>query len=143
MANKMRAPYRVGDEKKTLNSEFISKNITAISDLMWQGLKFIMTELKSDAPYGDGSPTNLVMRKIFLTQTLENGFHNFYRMVEYSEKEAKILTANAMKIWKSNAKNSVSNIGTLLLVENMFLAKATIARAQKEQKGHTETHNKE
>ena len=55
MSKKMRAPYRVGANNNNPLSKFINENINAISDLVWQGLKYTMEEIKSDAPYGDGS----------------------------------------------------------------------------------------
>ena len=131
MKYNFKAPYRVGGHNKTLTSNFIVNNAEHISDLMWQGIKFIMTELKSDAPYGDGSPTNLALRKCHLTATLEKGFYNFYRIVGYCDKEAQTLTANAMKIWNSHTNDSISNINTILLIENMFLAQGTISLANK------------
>lgn len=130
MAKKNRAPFRVGAEKKTLNNEFISKNIVAISDLVWQGLKYTMEEMKSAAPYGDGSPTNKMLRNYYLSEVLEQGFYNFYRLVDYNHKDALILKENAMKIWKEHAKESISDVNSILLAENMFLANATIAMAK-------------
>lgn len=132
MAKKMRAPYRVGVEKKSLNNEFLSENISAISDLVWQGLKYTMEEMKSAASYGDGSPTNKMFRNYYLSEVLEQGFYNFYRLVNYNHKDALILKENAMKIWKEHANESVSDVNTILLAENMFLAKATIAKVKDE-----------
>lgn len=130
MAKKIRAPFRVGAENKTLNNEFISKNIVAISDLVWQGLKYTMEEMKSAAPYGDGSPTNKMLRNYYLSEVLEQGFYNFYRLVDYNHKDALILKENAMKIWKEHPKESISDVNSILLAENMFLANATIAMAK-------------
>ena len=128
---KLKAPFRVGGKNKTLTADFIVKNVGTISDLAWQGLKFIMSELKSESLYGYEDQIHIAMRKLYLHQVLEKGFYNFYRMVSYSDKEARILTANAMQIWETNAKASISDINMQLLAENMFLAKATIAKAQK------------
>ena len=35
-----------------------------------------------------------------------------------------------MKIWKEHAKESVSDVNSILLAKNMFLANATIAKAK-------------
>ncbi len=128
MKNFNRAPYRVGVEKKTPKKDFVSNNINAISDLVWQGLKYTMEEIKSAAPYGDGSPTNKLLRNAYLSEVLEKGFYNFYRLVDYSHKDALILSENAMKIWKDNGNESVSDIIDILLMENMFLAPITIEK---------------
>lgn len=130
MKNKKRAPYRVGANNNSPISKFINENINAISDLVWQGLKYTMEEIKSDAPYGDGSPQNKLLRRYYLSEVLAEGFYKFYRLVNYKHEDALILAKNAMKIWKEHAKESVSDVNSILLAKNMFLANATIAKAK-------------
>ena len=131
MSKKIKGPFRIGCNNKSSIADFVVKNTESISDMMWQGLKFIMTQIKSDSLFGYESQTHITLRKMYLTQVLEKGFYNFYRMVNYNDKEARILTANAMKIWKTNANASISDINMKLLAENMYLAEATIAKEQK------------
>ncbi len=134
MTKKTRAPYRVGANNNSPNSKLINEIICDISDLVWQGLKYTMEELKSSAPYGDGSPTNKLLRNYYLKGVLDKGFYYFYRLVNYSHTDALILKENAMKIWKEHYEASVSDIDTKLLAENMWGDQDTIAKAKKSNK---------
>ena len=80
MKNKIKAPFRVGVNTKALTAKFIERNHAVISDMMWQGFKFLIEEIRSDAPYGDGSPENKVLRQLYLKECLLNGFITFYQI---------------------------------------------------------------
>lgn len=130
MSKSFKAPYRVGGENKTLTSKFVAKNVSLITDMMWQGLKFTIEEIRSDAPYGDGSPTNKLLRQQWLTSRLCDSFKVFYQMVGHCEKDAVKLADNAIDIIKSSAERTISEINIELIVKNWYLAD-TVLKEQK------------
>lgn len=126
MAKTFKAPYRVGGDKKALKNKLVSNNFNLISDMVWQGIKFTIEDIKSDEPYGNGTPQNKLMRQAWLSKKLHDSFKVFYQLVGYSEEDALKLTDNAIGIVKESTDSSIKEINLRLLGENYFFADAII-----------------